>query len=476
MDEVYEARPSWEKPASCAAGIDMPSTAPEARDYEDFFENGGIALHLVGSDGTILHANQAELDLLGFAADEYIGRHIGDFHIDAATAEDMLARLQAGEKLYKYPAALRARDGSARHVEVTSSAQFRDGVFINTRCFTVDVSELIRVREESARKDEHLHQVLEALPAAIYTTDPAGKITYYNRAAAELAGREPTIGEDEWCVTFRLFTPDGKELPHAECPMAVALKENRPVRGVEALAQRPDGTLFPFLPFPTPIRDDAGRMVGAVNMLVDISERKQAENHQRMLLDELNHRVKNNMQMLHGLLRAAQRESANPEARTVLADAGQRVAAMAAAQKLLYTDSNPRTFAISEFLHAVSDSARHAFSREIAVRIDADPGHFPNDISMPLALILNELLTNAAKHGVGAGSVGEILVALKRDGDDFVLSVADGGPGFDLHETGRRASGLGLVNGLLRQLRGTLSVERGASFRCIVRFPDVVGR
>jgi PAS domain S-box-containing protein len=314
--------------------------------------------------------------------------------------------------------------------------------------------------------------VLDALPAAVYTTDRAGKITYYNHAAAELAGREPEIGKDEWCVTFRLFTPDGKELPHSECPMAVALKENRPVRGVEALAQRPDGTLVPFLPFPTPVHDENGELVGAVNMLVDISERKQAETHQRLLLDELNHRVKNNMQMLHGLLRSALRESSSAEARAVLADVSQRVAALAAAQKLLYGDSDPRNFSISEFLHAVCASARQAFGKEIEVRIEVDHGHLPNDVSMPLALILNELLTNAAKHGINGRGTGEIIIALKRVDDQIVLSVVDDGPGFDLRETGRRSSGLGLVTGLAQQLRGTFTVENGAGTRCIVRFPE----
>ena len=441
-------------------------------DFEDFFENGGIALHLVGADGTILRANKAELELLGFAAHEYIGRHIAEFHADRDVIEDMLARLNVGERLDRYPARLRARDGSIKHVEITSSAQFRDGRFINTRCFTIDVSELKRAREEVRRKDNQFRQVLEALPAAVYTTDPAGKITYYNRAAAELAGREPEIGKEEWCVTFRLFTPDGKEMRHEECPMAVALKENRPVRGVEALAERPDGTLFPFLPFPTPIRDENGEVVGAVNMLVDISERKQAETHQRMLLDELNHRVKNNMQMLHGLLRSAQRDTSSREAKAVLADAGQRVAAMAAAQQLLYNDSNPRSFSINEFLHAVCASARQAFGKEIAVRIEAEPGHLSNEVSMPLALVLNELLTNAAKHGINGRETGEIFVKLNRANGEIVLAVEDDGPGFDLHETGRRSSGLGLIRGLSRQLRGTFTVERGAGARCIMRFPE----
>jgi PAS domain S-box-containing protein len=120
-------------------------------------------------------------------------------------------------------------------------------------------------------------EVLDALPAAIYLTDAAGRIIYYNHAAAELAGRRPTLGVDEWCVTWRLYWPDGKPLPHDQCPMAVALRENRAVRGVEALAERPNGTRVPFMPFPTPLRDSSGRLIGAINMLVDITERKAAE-------------------------------------------------------------------------------------------------------------------------------------------------------------------------------------------------------
>jgi PAS domain S-box-containing protein len=473
MGQVQSLQPQGNSGAAIHVhGADISGIDQDEFDFRDFFENGAMALHLVGRDGTILHANKAELEFLGYSGEEYIGRSIAEFHAEPEVIADILARLTRGEKLQKYPARLRARDGSIKHVEITSSVQFRDGEFINTRCFTVDVTELMRAREEVRRRDDQLRQVLEALPAAIYTTDPAGKITYYNPAAVELAGRVPEVGKDEWCVTFRLFTPDGKELPHHACPMAVALKENRAVRGVEALAQRPDGTLVPFLPFPTPIRDENGELVGAVNMLVDISERKHAEAHQRMLLDELNHRVKNNMQMLYGLLGAAQRETKSAEAQAVIADASQRVAAMAAAQQLLYTDHNSRSFGANEFLHAVCGSARQAFGKEISVRIEAEEGQLSNEISMPLALIVNELLTNAAKHGVNGRGTGEILLGLKRSDGQVLLTVEDDGPGFTLQETRRRSSGLGLVKGLCRQLRGTFTVERGRGARCVVSFPE----
>ena len=120
---------------------------------------------------------------------------------------------------------------------------------------------------------ETWRQLLEALPAAVYTTDAAGRITFFNEAAVELAGRRPELGRDLWCVSWRLRRPDGTPLPHDECPMAVALREDRPVRGVEVIAERPDGTRINLLPYPTPLHDSSGALVGAVNMLVDITER-----------------------------------------------------------------------------------------------------------------------------------------------------------------------------------------------------------
>jgi PAS domain S-box-containing protein len=241
-------------------------------DFKDFFENGPVALHVVGSDGTILHANTAELELLEYPREDYVGRPVGDFHVDRDVIDGILACLSRGEKIEKVPARLRARDGSIKHVEITSSPHFIDGKFVHSRCFSVDVTELTRARAELDWKDEHFRQVLDSLPVAVYTTDSSGKITYYNHAAAEFAGREPDVGKDEWCVTYRLLTADGQALPHSECPMAIALRENRPVRNIEALAQRPDGTLSPFLPFPTPLRDAGGNLIGAVNTLVDLSE------------------------------------------------------------------------------------------------------------------------------------------------------------------------------------------------------------
>jgi hypothetical protein len=101
----------------------------------------------------------------------------------------------------------------------------------------------------------------------------ACRITYFNQTAVEFAGRTPVLGSDDWCVTWKLYLPDGTPLPHDRCPMAVVLREGRPMRGVEAVAERPDGSRVPFVPFPTPLRDASGMVTCAINMLVDLSAR-----------------------------------------------------------------------------------------------------------------------------------------------------------------------------------------------------------
>jgi PAS domain S-box-containing protein len=358
-------------------------------------------------------------------------------------------------------------------VAVTSSPRVIGGRFINTRCFTQDVTAEILAKEQAAETEERYRQLLESLPAAVYTTDAEGRITYYNQAAVDMSGRTPQLGSDKWCVTWRLYTPDGAPLPHDECPMAIALKENRPIRNVEAMAERPDGTLVPFIPFPTPLRDRLGRVSGAVNMLIDISERKQAESRQIVLLRELNHRVKNNMQLLQSLLNAARRESSNPEARAVLADATARVAAMAAAQQVLYEEGKPTSFSARDFLESVCSTAQSAFSRKVSILIESASGVLSNETAMPLALIVNELLTNAVKHGIHGDDPGTIRVGFVREDGMNRLWVEDNGPGFELGQAARkRSSGLGLVSGLARQLGGSFAVERDNGARCVVQFQE----
>ena len=120
-------------------------------------------------------------------------------------------------------------------------------------------------------------EILEALPVAVYITDAEGRITFYNQAAADLWGHRPKLGTDFWCGSWRLYWPDGAPMAHHECPMATAIKEGRPIRDIEAVLERPDGARVPFRPYPTPLKDESGRVIGAINLLIDATDLKQAE-------------------------------------------------------------------------------------------------------------------------------------------------------------------------------------------------------
>jgi len=127
--------------------------------------------------------------------------------------------------------------------------------------------------QQSEIRYRHL---IHSLPVAFYTCDTEGRIGIYNEAALELWGRSPA-DNDRWCGSFKIFQPDGSPLPLNECPMAMTLKTGKVVRGVEIIIERPDGKRVNVLPHPQPVFDEKGDIVGGINMLVDISDRKIAE-------------------------------------------------------------------------------------------------------------------------------------------------------------------------------------------------------
>lgn len=372
------------------------------RELQDFFENATEGLHKVGPDGRIMWANRAELALLGYEADEYVGHHIAEFHADSQVIADILDKLARGEDLINQEAELRCRDGSVKHVLINSNACFENGSFAYSRCFTRDVTDLMRAerdrallsaivetsddaiiskgldgtirtwndgaerlfgfsaaeavgqhislivppdriaeeteilkrlgrgeriehsettriakdgrlvhvslsispirdrlgrivgasnisRDVTARRradqalrdsEERYRRLTELLPVAVYSCEAeSGRITYFNQKAAELWGRAPRIGEtdERFCGSFKLFLPDGAYLPHDQCPMALALNEGRSFRNQEVVIERPDRSRLTALVNIDPMLNDAGDVVGAINVFLDVTALKRAE-------------------------------------------------------------------------------------------------------------------------------------------------------------------------------------------------------
>jgi PAS domain S-box-containing protein len=154
----------------------------------DFFENATVGLHWVGPDGTVLRVNQAELDLLGYTREEYIGHNITEFHADRETIEDILQRLTNGEELHSYEARLRCKDGSHRYVLISSNVMRLNGEFVHTRCFTRDITERKRFEEALRESEQHFRAVAETASDVILTVDETSAILFANHTTERVFG------------------------------------------------------------------------------------------------------------------------------------------------------------------------------------------------------------------------------------------------------------------------------------------------
>ncbi|QKK33381.1 PAS domain-containing protein (plasmid) [Rhizobium indicum] len=443
----------------------------QQKDIEDFFENGAVGLHLVSAEGIILRANDAELKMLGYDHHEYIGQPIGHFHAEQEAIEDILCRLARGESLFRYPARLRAKNGSIKHVQITSNANFGETGFKNTRCFTVDVTDEVEASVTARQTEQKARDVLDALPAAIYTTDAEGRITFFNEAAVAFSGRRPEIGSDQWCVTWRLYEPDGTPLPHDQCPMAVSLREGRPIRGVQAIAERPDGTRVPFMPYPTPLLDAEGNVIGGINMLVDLSALEEAKEAQRVLIDELNHRVKNTLATVQSI--AAQTLRSTPEPETFVANFQSRVIALAKAHDLLtrrrWTGVSLGELVDQEVVASLGPGAERLILEGPEITLAPR-------IGLALGMVLYELLMNARQFGALSSAAGAVqfkwaLVEDTQEATRLRMSwVEYGGPAVTPPD--RQGFGIRLIERSIRNdLDGSVEASFAQSgFRCEMEF------
>lgn len=141
----------------------------------------------------------------------------------------------------------------------------------------LDITERKRIENTLRENERHLRVVIDALPVAIYTTDADGALTHFNQAAVEFSGQTPQLGNDQWCRDMKLWRPDGAAMSYNQSPMAIALHEDRQILGAEAIAERPDGSRVWFTAHPTPLHDADGKLIGGINMLIDVTERKRLD-------------------------------------------------------------------------------------------------------------------------------------------------------------------------------------------------------
>jgi two-component system NtrC family sensor kinase len=242
----------------------------------DFFDQAPIGLHWVGPDGCILRVNQAELTLLGYRHDEYLGHNIAEFHADPHVCADMLRRLHAGEVLHNYRAQLVCKDGTVKQVLIDANVLWKEGRFIHTRCCTRDIT----ARQEAEEARERLAAIVDSSDDAIIGQTLDGMITSWNRGAEQLYGYTATevLGQP-----LSLLIPS--DLPDDLPQLLERLQRGERIDHYETQRLHKDGTRRDVSLTISPIRDHTGRIIGASKIARDITARKQAAVAQHFLAE-----------------------------------------------------------------------------------------------------------------------------------------------------------------------------------------------
>lgn len=450
------------------------------QELAEFFENATVGLHWVGPDGTILRANRAELEMLGFRREEYIGRPIADFHVDEDVISDILAQLKAGNNLVDYPARLRCRDGSIKDVLIDSSVLWREGEFVHTRCFTRDVTE--RKRAEMALRDarSRLDAALDAGAIATWTWDIPNNRLYGDSNLALLFNLPPDEAKGGLLDKYiKSIHPDDLENVIAALNRSAEIGEDYEA---DYRVIQKDGSTRWVTARARVERDVTGRPVRMPGVLVDITERKRMEEALREagrrkdeFLATLAHELRNPLAPIRTSLEILKMSRVDPETAAQARDLMERqVHALVRLVDDLLDVARVMRGKIELRKEPVELSTVVARAVETVRPIIDGQGH-RLDLSIPdeslllyadpvrLAQVIANLLTNSAKY---TEAKGHIAISASREGDDAVLRIRDDGIGiapevlphvFELfvqaeHASTKAQGGLGIGLTLARNL------------------------
>jgi PAS domain S-box-containing protein len=516
-ESALAARLASRDAAEALVRRELADTALRASEAQlaDFFQTASIGLHWVGPDGTILRANQAELDLLGYERDEYVGHHVAEFHADRSVIDDMLRRLLAGERLQQYSARLRCKNGEIKHVRMDSSGYFVDGQFVHTRCFTRDVTSEKLAGDAAAR----LAAIVASSSDAIVGKTLDGVVTSWNAAAERIFGYP--AGEMVGQSIFKLIPP---ELHDLERDVLDRVRRGEAVEIAESERVRRDGRRIWISLSVSPIRDGAGVVTGAASIKRDVTERRRMEEHLRdtqrlqavgQLAGGMAHEANNQMSVVlggaHFLLARRDLPEDMREDLEHIRRAAERTALVT--QQLLAFGRRqflqPQELDLNEVVRSIVPVLQRSLAEDqelvvrlgaLSARVVADPRQL-EQVLLNLALNGRDAMPDGGRLTIGTREVrvaeGDGRAGGPPPGAYDVLVVEDTGHGMDAATRERafepffttkevgQGSGLGLsvVHGIVSQSGGHIQLEsrpgHGTTFRLffpLVQPADRAGR
>jgi PAS domain S-box-containing protein len=504
--------------SQAAIAIDNARLYGALRESEErarlILERSNEAFVSIDEKGRICEWNPYAERIFGWTREEALGRSLAETVVPPSLREAHEAGLKRFQQTGKgalidrrIEITARRKDGSEFPVEVTISVlRLPSGQRVNA--FMHDISARKRTEEELRSSERGMHRLMELMPAAVYTCDAEGRITFFNHRAAELWGREPRLSDadEKFCGSFALYRADGSPLAHADTPMAIAVRTGRATHGEEVTMERPDGSRIVVSVNIEPLYDTQGKLSGAINAFQDITQRKRSEEELREadrrkdeFLAVLAHELRNPLAPVRHGLELLQRRPGQP---------AEEILAMMQRQVTHLVRLVDDLLEVSRITRGRIELQRTRLELAAAVRsaleasrplIEAS-GHtleldLPGDAlpvyadAVRLAQVVSNLLDNAAKYTEPGG---RITVGVRREAREALIWVRDNGAGipveglpqiFDMFSQRDRSAragqgGLGIGLGLARRLvemhGGTiqaLSEGAGKGAEFIVRLP-----
>lgn len=277
----YELLVSQTIASQVAFALDQEEHRTDTSHLDAIFSSSNTGIAETDMEGRFLMVNDRYCQIVGRSREELLGTAmLALTHPeDRERNLEAIASLGAGAKNFVIEKRYVAPDGRMVWVSNDVTAiRDQEGALTGLVAVVTDITDRRQAEEVLRRSEARYRDLVGAIGLAVYTTDAQGRITLYNEAAKQLWGQTPKIGEDFWHGAWRTIDSDGvSDVPFDQVPMAIALRENRPVRGIEILVERPDGSRANVLPHPTPLQDEDGNLIGAVNVMVDVTELRRAE-------------------------------------------------------------------------------------------------------------------------------------------------------------------------------------------------------
>lgn len=456
--------------------------------YETLFNNSQLGVYRTTPDGRFLMANPALVRMLGyFSVEELTSQNVGEVGYQAGyPREDFKKRMDAEGELHGWEAVWKRRDGSSIYVRENARAVRDASGGIRYYEGTVeDVTERV-ISEQTLRRDtDLLNRIMETSPAGILMVNRQGLISYANPRAESILGLgrsellNSPFGDPSWSIT----DPAGNPVAGDQLPFQKVMSSGQPLYDTR-YAIRPPGKGKVHLSVNTaPLFDRSGKPEAVVFALEDITSEVRSEDRLRaslkekeVLLREVHHRVKNNLQIISSLLNLGSRGLREGAEMDALRECRNRIRSMSLLHETLYRS---RDLTRIEFYNYVRKLVTELFQSygvkadEVALRMEVEDVDMGIDAAIPAGMLINELVSNSLKHAFPAGRKGEVRVQVGANEDGVVtVVVGDNGVGLPRWLDFRQSESLGmqLVTTLTDQLGGTIDLNRNKGTEFTMRF------